>query len=1092
MPFTSKRQQRAAFGGHLPGFSKEKALEWAHETPNLKDLPDRAPAEKGKPTLRPKHSELLEKMSNGDMLQYFIDHPDKLREKKEREEREKKSNMAQVFDPVDLALMGAMGVPAGATQGALDDAESRLRGAGRGALGGLVGGALGHVAGGLAATGLKQLGAGKIPQQVAHTGLFLVGPTVGAHLMRNKKANFKLDGERKFRGLDIAIENKKGSKRYWHDPHGKEKGSTLMHYDYGYIRLTEGTDGDHVDVYIGPDEDAENVFIVDQMKKPDFKKFDEQKCMLGFKDEAAAKAAYLRQYNDPGFFGSIKSMPFEEFKMKVLDKANHGSKIAHAKVALSEDAKRKLEVGGGAAGVVGGGVAVSKATPMLTGRTTLYHGTTPELAKKVREQGLRPSAEVGGDVAKITDILGNDIKSKAKNLAYLTPHKSEASGYAGQAEALRDLGPGVDYTSPAAAQKRMQGTLKGQMNPFHKGVVRADVPLWREDIANKLRANPEARGDFNTFKQHIIKDIKARGGMVPHEVLPEGHWARPHLERAFDSQLKGIHDSFNRAVSVEGGVGPEFIRGGSKFKSLGLQELKDYARARPGTMATGAGLTALGIGAGVLGAHSLYKGLHHAPTTGEKIAVSAGWIREKAVSGLAKRNIALGGKDQSQIARKAVDYARAAGGEGAGAARQELRGVLNKFKAMAPNTAKPSGGRARSGAWNPDDFFRDWEAGRQKREATWKAQQAAWAADREQIRGAQRQADKHVILTGLGAGVGTIGGAIATHPARVRDEESRGLNKDIRMARKGMEVEPRPEASPLLRRLDAVGRPLGGALLLGAGGAAMGAVLDHDSTYRHFSPFHTKVLGTAGAVTGALLGHHARKSVEAGLQKQRKRLEGIQQQNKVANDDRTNRIADRLDDLGIGVLAAPAASHLAEIGTRKLMLRGGRLGGIAAMAHGPAEAASKFFTQHVPEHATELAGLALVAPGVTHGIAKGINKLLPGQKIAPAAVPGPQEPITAGQVDQGVLKRAEDVGRLLARDKTAIDVGGIAGTVGRAAWKNRGLIAGAGALAGVGAGLYGAKKTIDTAAQMATDTREPTRYVGVAPGMRPAAPAPLI
>lgn len=56
MPFKSKRQMRAAFAGVLPGFSEEKAHEWAHETPALKSLPDRAPAEKGKPTLRSKSS----------------------------------------------------------------------------------------------------------------------------------------------------------------------------------------------------------------------------------------------------------------------------------------------------------------------------------------------------------------------------------------------------------------------------------------------------------------------------------------------------------------------------------------------------------------------------------------------------------------------------------------------------------------------------------------------------------------------------------------------------------------------------------------------------------------------------------------------------------------------------------------------------------------------------------------------------------------------------------------------------------------------------------------------------------------------------
>ncbi len=61
MPFKSKRQQRAAFGGHIPGFSEEKAKEWARKTPDMKSLPERAPGEKGKPTLRSKESQLDEK-----------------------------------------------------------------------------------------------------------------------------------------------------------------------------------------------------------------------------------------------------------------------------------------------------------------------------------------------------------------------------------------------------------------------------------------------------------------------------------------------------------------------------------------------------------------------------------------------------------------------------------------------------------------------------------------------------------------------------------------------------------------------------------------------------------------------------------------------------------------------------------------------------------------------------------------------------------------------------------------------------------------------------------------------------------------------
>lgn len=46
MPFESKAQQRAAFGGYLGKEMKDKATTWAHETPNLKTLPEHASASK--------------------------------------------------------------------------------------------------------------------------------------------------------------------------------------------------------------------------------------------------------------------------------------------------------------------------------------------------------------------------------------------------------------------------------------------------------------------------------------------------------------------------------------------------------------------------------------------------------------------------------------------------------------------------------------------------------------------------------------------------------------------------------------------------------------------------------------------------------------------------------------------------------------------------------------------------------------------------------------------------------------------------------------------------------------------------------------
>ena len=49
--------------------------------------------------------------------------------------------------------------------------------------------------------------------------------------------------------------------------------------------------------------------------------------MLGFDTLEEAKAAYLKQYDKPGFFGGIDTVAVEVFKEKVLLKKWHGKKL---------------------------------------------------------------------------------------------------------------------------------------------------------------------------------------------------------------------------------------------------------------------------------------------------------------------------------------------------------------------------------------------------------------------------------------------------------------------------------------------------------------------------------------------------------------------------------------------------------------------------------------------------------------------------------------------------------------------------------------------------------------------------------------------
>lgn len=115
-------------------------------------------------------------------------------------------------------------------------------------------------------------------------------------------------------GLTIVLENPAGStRRDWkHEP---PEWTTEMSCDYGYVLKTRSeADGDHIDVFLGPDLDSYMVFVVNQAKK-DGTGFDEHKCMLGFHSEAEARKAYLDHY-ETGWKGlkSIVPLPVSAFK----------------------------------------------------------------------------------------------------------------------------------------------------------------------------------------------------------------------------------------------------------------------------------------------------------------------------------------------------------------------------------------------------------------------------------------------------------------------------------------------------------------------------------------------------------------------------------------------------------------------------------------------------------------------------------------------------------------------------------------------------------------------------------------------------------
>lgn len=136
---------------------------------------------------------------------------------------------------------------------------------------------------------------------------------------QKEAGNYK-KGHVKVQGLDISIENAKGAERSGTDPNG-ERWSVTMPAHYGYIKRTEGADGDHVDVYLGDMPDSDAVYIVNQID-PDSGAFDEHKVLLGTGSRAAAQRLYEAGFSDgrgKERMGSMTATTMDGFKAWLKD-----------------------------------------------------------------------------------------------------------------------------------------------------------------------------------------------------------------------------------------------------------------------------------------------------------------------------------------------------------------------------------------------------------------------------------------------------------------------------------------------------------------------------------------------------------------------------------------------------------------------------------------------------------------------------------------------------------------------------------------------------------------------------------------------------
>lgn len=225
-------------------------------------------------------------------------------------------------------------------------------------------------------------------------------------------------------------------------------------------------------------------------------------------------------------------------------------------------------IGGGAAAIGTGMATGSRARGRLLGYKRVYHGTTPEIAEKIRREGLK--ASMGGtgaaaDHAKIFEgrevgSAPSDYEKASKGRVHVTGKRSTAGGFAAFRRA--DANPGA----------RVYEMMGGQIFPgrYKKGIIEAHIP---DELWQKFEVDPDAAG---------------RAGSV-----------------------SGKHQAARGAVDVD----PRFIRGSEGFSRRAL--LKERLRGLPSYIKRNPIRFAKGVGAVGGGAGLAAYGLHRATRTFE-------------------------------------------------------------------------------------------------------------------------------------------------------------------------------------------------------------------------------------------------------------------------------------------------------------------------------------------------------------------------------------------------------------------------------------------------------------------------------------------
>lgn len=231
----------------------------------------------------------------------------------------------------------------------------------------------------------------------------------------------------------------------------------------------------------------------------------------------------------------------------------------------------------GATGVVAANAGVGLAKSQydrgnLTGRETLWHGSSEGRISKIREQGLRPN--IGGGVS---DTVG--LQAHNKNLVFTDKRKSMAKMYASQQDNI-SKGSFNPNDIPGRKMDSLKAQLPGKVGKSRLAEV--NLPTWKPE--NKSAWNPELRHQL----RNPMRNFNAMAMGVPSDKFPK------HLMQTYQAN---VHTTRNPE-----GISTDYIKGSKTYKGNSLGEIREYIKANPKRFAGGVGKGVAGLGLAAAGA----------------------------------------------------------------------------------------------------------------------------------------------------------------------------------------------------------------------------------------------------------------------------------------------------------------------------------------------------------------------------------------------------------------------------------------------------------------------------------------------------------